>query len=75
MNDIAKVIDDQTIQFVRILPGQIEKVWAYLWDSGKRGEWFASGPMPTKVGEKFQMRFKTSSAGPAVPPYQLMKIF
>ena len=43
MQDLANRIDDHTIQFVRILPGPIEKVWDYLYDSDKRGEWFARG--------------------------------
>ena len=42
------------MQFVRILPGPIEKIWDYLWDGEKRGEWFATGAMPTKVGETFR---------------------
>ena len=52
------------MQFVRILPGPIEKIWDFLWDGDKRGQWFASGPMPTRVGEKFQMRFKHSEISP-----------
>jgi uncharacterized protein YndB with AHSA1/START domain len=68
--NVAKNIDERTIQFVRILPGPIEKVWAYLWDGEKRGEWFASGPMPTKPGEKFEMHFRHSRLSPnqAQPP-------
>lgn len=70
MDNYAKQIDDQTIEFVRILPGPIEKIWSYLWDSEKRGEWFASGPMPTKAGESFDMNFKHSRLSPhqATPP-------
>ena len=42
-------IDRQhTVQFVRILPGPIEKIWDYLADGEKRGEWFAAGAMPAQ---------------------------
>ena len=70
MQDLANRIDDHTIQFVRILPGPIEKVWDYLYDSDKRGEWFARGDLPSKVGEPFELRWKHSELSPhsAVPP-------
>lgn len=76
MSDVAKIIDEHTIEFVRILPGPIEKVWAYLWDGEKRGEWFASGAMPTKPGEKFEMRFKHSTLSPnqATPPEKFIEM-
>jgi uncharacterized protein YndB with AHSA1/START domain len=76
MENFARQINDQTIQFVRILPGPIEKIWAYLWDGEKRGEWFASGAMPTKVGESFEMRFKHSELSPhtAVPPEKMVEM-
>ena len=64
MSDFAEKLNDRSIQFVRILPGPIERVWDYLWDGEKRGEWFASGPMPAKVGETFHMQFKHSKLSP-----------
>ena len=76
MSDFAERLDTHTIQFVRILPGPIEKVWAFLWESEKRGQWFASGPMPTKTGEHFEMRFKHSDLSPhsAPPPAKMAEI-
>lgn len=73
MGSKATKINDSTLQFVRILPGPIEKVWDYLTDAKKRGEWFASGPLPAKVGERFEMRFKHSDLSPqtAAPPPQM----
>jgi uncharacterized protein YndB with AHSA1/START domain len=69
MQDLANRIDDHTIQFVRILPGPIEKVWDYLYDSDKRGEWFARGDFPSKVGEPFELRWKHSELSPhSAPP-------
>ena len=37
MSDFATRPDEHTVQFVRILPGPIERIWAYLWDGEKRG--------------------------------------
>ena len=76
MGDKATRINDSTLQFVRILPGPIEKVWDYLADAKKRGEWFASGPLPAKVGESFEMRFKHSDLSPhsAAPPPQMAEM-
>jgi uncharacterized protein YndB with AHSA1/START domain len=67
-NDFATKIDDHTIQFVRILPGPIEKVWSYLEDSDKRGQWFAKGALAKKVGDTFEMRFKHSELSPHQAP-------
>ncbi len=70
MDNFGKRIDSHTVRFERLLPGPVEKIWAYLTDSQKRGEWFASGPLPSKVGETFQLRFKHSDLSPnkAPPP-------
>jgi uncharacterized protein YndB with AHSA1/START domain len=46
-----------TIRFERLLPGPVERVWSYLADSDKRGQWLASGAMPPAVGGAFEMRF------------------
>jgi uncharacterized protein YndB with AHSA1/START domain len=58
---------------VRLLPGPIEKIWAFLADGKKRGEWFASGELPAKVGESFEMRFKHSDLSPhkSAPPEKM----
>src|SRR5580698_8785803 len=68
MDNFAEKLNDHKIQFVRILPGPIEKVWGYLADGKKRGEWFASGDLPAKVGESFEMRFKHSDYSPHKSP-------
>lgn len=76
MTDFAAKLNDRSIQFVRILPGPIERVWDYLWDGEKRGQWFASGPMPAKVGETFHMQFKHSKLSPhtTTPPEKMREI-
>ena len=44
------VTEDATLNLQRILPGPIERVWAYLTESDLRRQWLASGPMELKSG-------------------------
>lgn len=76
MDDLATRIDAATVQFVRLLPGPIERVWSYLYDGDKRGEWFASGAMPATPGESFAMNFKHSKLSPhqAEPPERMREM-
>ncbi|MBK7946642.1 MAG: SRPBCC family protein [Flavobacteriales bacterium] len=50
MDKYGTLIAPNTIRFERLLPGPIERVWAYLTDSEKRAKWLASGPMELRVG-------------------------
>jgi uncharacterized protein YndB with AHSA1/START domain len=68
MSEFGIRVDDSTVRFERFLPGPIEKVWAYLADSDKRGEWFTSGALPAKVGEPFEMRFHHADYSPHKSP-------
>jgi uncharacterized protein YndB with AHSA1/START domain len=70
MDNFGKRIDAHTVRFERLLPGPVEKIWAYLTDDQKRSEWFAGGALPSKVGETFQLKFKHSDLSPnqAPPP-------
>ncbi len=53
-------IAPETIRFERVLPGPAERVWEYLTDSKKRGEWFADGPMDLRVGGEVRFEFRNS---------------
>jgi uncharacterized protein YndB with AHSA1/START domain len=44
-----------TLKIQRLLPGSIERVWAYLTDSDLRRQWMASGEMEMKVGAPFEL--------------------
>jgi uncharacterized protein YndB with AHSA1/START domain len=70
MDQFGKRIDDHTVQFERLLPGPVEKIWSYLTDGEKRGEWFAAGAIPSKPGEQFELRFNHNRLSPnkAPPP-------
>lgn len=52
------------IQFQRMLPGPIERVWEYLTDPEKRGRWLAAGPMELKPGGKVSLTFKHDQLTP-----------
>jgi uncharacterized protein YndB with AHSA1/START domain len=43
-----------TLKIHRLLPGPIERVWAYLTDSDLRRQWLAAGQMELKAGAPFE---------------------
>jgi uncharacterized protein YndB with AHSA1/START domain len=44
------LIEPATLKIERLLPGPIERIWAYLTDSDLRRQWLAAGEMEMKVG-------------------------
>ena len=76
MDNYGTRVDAHTVRFERLLPGPVERIWAYLTDGQMRGEWFAAGAIPAKVGETFELRFKHSdlSPGKAPPPDQFKEM-
>jgi uncharacterized protein YndB with AHSA1/START domain len=67
MDEFGKLVAPHTVVFERLLPGPIEKVWSFLADSDKRGEWFTSGALP-RVGEPFEMTFHHADYSPHKSP-------
>jgi len=47
-----------TLTIQRLLPGPIERVWAYLTESGLRRQWLASGEMEMTVGAPFELTWR-----------------
>ena len=68
MNEYAVVTGPQSVRVERILPGPIERVWAYLTESDKRGEWLARGEMEPRVGGKVELRFRHAELSPVPGP-------
>jgi uncharacterized protein YndB with AHSA1/START domain len=62
------VIEPATIRFERVLPRPIERVWAYLTDSEKRGKWFASGQMELREGGRVELLFRHADLSPRKEP-------
>lgn len=61
MNDRATLdaygvlTEPATLKIQRLLPGPIERVWAYLTESDLRRQWLAAGAMEMKVGAPFEL--------------------
>lgn len=56
----GEVIDRATVRIKRLLPGPIERVWAYLTEADKRALWFAGGEMAQRPGAEFGLEFHHS---------------
>ncbi|HEU4509132.1 MAG TPA: SRPBCC family protein [Pyrinomonadaceae bacterium] len=73
-DDYGVVTEPRTVRLERLLPGPIERVWAYLTESEKRGKWFASGPMELRAGGKLEFHFHNSQlASEGGPPPERFK--
>lgn len=55
MDDYGALTEPATLHIERLLPGPIERVWAYLTESDLRRRWLASGDMPLEVGATFEL--------------------
>jgi uncharacterized protein YndB with AHSA1/START domain len=68
MNDYGTITEAGAIRFERLLPGPIERVWAYLTESDKRGKWLASGALEPRVGGQVELRFRHADLSPQKEP-------
>ena len=57
MNDYATRLAPDAIRLERLLPGPIERVWAFLTESDKRARWLAAGEIELKTGGKVELSF------------------
>lgn len=69
MNDDARstLIKPSTIRFERLLPGPVERVWAYLVESKKRATWLAAGEFDLRVGGKVELVFENDKLSDDAP--------
>ena len=51
----GELIEPATLKIQRLLPGPIERIWAYLTDSELRRKWLAAGAMEMKVGAPLEL--------------------
>jgi len=70
MQNNETIIEPGVLQFQRLLTGPLEKVWAYLTESEKRGKWLATGEMELREGGSVTLNFlhKDLSPIPGPPP-------
>jgi uncharacterized protein YndB with AHSA1/START domain len=47
-----------TVRIQRLLPGTIERVWAYMTESDLRRQWLAAGPMELRVGGEVELTWR-----------------
>jgi uncharacterized protein YndB with AHSA1/START domain len=68
MENYGNFTGPETIRFERLLPGPIERVWAYLTESEKRGQWLAAGTMELKIGGNVELHFNHDNLTPHEDP-------
>ena len=70
MGEFGEQIGEDAVRFERVLPGPIERVWAFLTESDKRAQWLAGGDAELSVGGRIELVFQNSSLSelPDVPP-------
>ena len=64
MGEFGVVPEARTLRLQRVLPGPVERVWAYLTESEKRGKWLARGPMELRVGGRVELNFRNAELSP-----------
>src|SRR5450432_1968616 len=52
------LIEPATLKIQRLLPGPVERIWAYLTDGELRRKWLAAGAMEMKVGSPFELTWR-----------------
>ncbi|RBL80355.1 ATPase [Streptomyces cavourensis] len=74
MSEYGVVTGPESLTFTRVLPGSVERVWAFLTESDKRGQWLATGDMDLRAGGSVTLRFVhadlSSVAEPTPDPYK-----
>ncbi|MET8872594.1 SRPBCC family protein [Nocardia sp. NPDC004604] len=58
MSEYGEVVEPGTVRIERLLPGPIERVWAYLTDIDKRATWLAGGLLEQATGGRIQHVFR-----------------
>ncbi len=54
-DDYGVLTEPGTLTIRRLLPGPIERIWAYVTDSDLRRQWLAAGDMEMRVGAPFEL--------------------
>ena len=75
MSEYATVTGPDTVRLERLLPGPIERVWAYLTEPEKRAQWFAGGPMELRAGGRVEFKFRHADlSAEKTPPDRYKKV-
>jgi uncharacterized protein YndB with AHSA1/START domain len=68
MTERATLMKPSTIRFERLLPGPVERVWAYLTESKKRATWLAAGEFDLRLGGRIELHFDNNSLSDETAP-------
>lgn len=68
MTERATLIKPSTVRLERLLPGPVERVWAYLTESKKRATWLAAGEFDLRVGGKIELHFENDKLSDECAP-------
>ncbi len=68
MSEFGVVPEARTLRIRRVLPGPIERVWAFLTELDKRAKWLAAGPMELRAGGRVELTFRNSDLSPHREP-------
>ena len=66
MNELAtleaygELTEPATLKIQRLLPGPVERVWAYLTESDLRRQWLAAGHMEMRVGAPVELVWRNN---------------
>jgi uncharacterized protein YndB with AHSA1/START domain len=58
--ETATLVEPGTVKMERLLPGPVERAWAYLTESDKRAKWLAGGEFDLRVGGEIRLEFDNS---------------
>ena len=61
MSEFGELIAEDTVRFVRKLPGPIDTVWSYLVEAEKRKRWLCGGETELAAGGKVEMHFHNAT--------------
>jgi uncharacterized protein YndB with AHSA1/START domain len=70
MFGFGALTEPATLTLQRLLPGPVERIWAYLTDSDLRRQWLAAGRMETKASTPFELVWRNNELTdpPGEPP-------
>lgn len=68
MSSYGTFVAPMSVQFSRLLPGPIERVWAFIAEPEKRAKWFAGGAMDLRPGGTIEFQFDHRKLSPAYAP-------
>jgi uncharacterized protein YndB with AHSA1/START domain len=57
MNRPVTLVEPGTVKLERLLPGPVERIWAYITESDKRAKWLCAGEFDLRVGGAVQLQF------------------